>query len=80
MKFVIASREDYDWAKKLLREIEFPTSEILFSPVMSTAGAPGTYPGVEPRWVAEKILEDRLPVRMQIQLHKILWGADRRGV
>ncbi len=80
VKFVIASREDYDWAKGILREIRFPVNEILFSPVMSTVGAPGFYPGVEPLWLAEQILADRLPVRMQIQLHKILWGADRRGV
>ena len=32
------------------------------------------------RWLAERILEDRLPVRMQIQLHKHLWGSDRTGV
>lgn len=80
VKFVIASREDYLWAKEILREIPFPVNEILFSPVMRTQGAPGNYPGVEPQWLAERILEDRLPVRMQIQLHKILWGADRRGV
>ncbi|MBS1962006.1 MAG: radical SAM protein [Bdellovibrionales bacterium] len=80
VKFVIASPEDYAWARGVLRETDFPTSEILFSPVMRTSGSPGDFPGVDPTWLAERILEDRLPVRMQVQLHKILWGNDRRGV
>jgi 7-carboxy-7-deazaguanine synthase len=80
VKFVIASESDYSWARDIVRSHRFPVREILFSPVMRTAGAPGEFPGVEPRWLAERILEDRLPVRMQLQLHKILWGADRTGV
>ena len=36
--------------------------------------------GALPRWLAERILRDRLPVRFQLQLHKQLWGPDRRGV
>lgn len=80
VKFVIASEADYAWAKEVLKAHEFPTREILFSPVMRTKGSPGEYPGVEPRWLAERILEDRLPVRMQLQLHKLLWGADTTGV
>lgn len=80
VKFVIASQEDYAWARGILRETLFPTREILFSPVMRTAGSPGEYPGIDATWLAERILEDRLPVRMQVQLHKILWGNDRRGV
>lgn len=81
IKFVIASQEDYHWAKNLVQSGELPRVEILFSPAQAnTPNAPGQYPGVQPRWLAERILEDRLPVRMQIQLHKILWGADSRGV
>jgi 7-carboxy-7-deazaguanine synthase len=80
VKFVIASENDYAWARGLVLEARFPTREILFSPVMRTAGSPGEFPGVDPTWLAERILEDRLPVRMQVQLHKILWGSDRRGV
>lgn len=80
VKFVIASEADYAWARGVLRETRFPTREVLFSPVMRTAGSPGEFPGVDPAWLAERILEDRLPVRMQVQLHKILWGNDRRGV
>lgn len=80
VKFVIASPGDYAWARNLVRETTFPTREILFSPVMRTVGSPGEFPGVDATWLAERILEDRLPVRMQVQLHKILWGNDRRGV
>jgi 7-carboxy-7-deazaguanine synthase len=80
VKFIIASEADYDWAKRVVQETHFPTREILFSPVIRTAGSPGEYPGVSSRWLAERILQDRLPVRFQLQLHKILWGSDRRGV
>lgn len=80
VKFVIAAPGDYEWAKHMISTHHFPTQEILLSPVMRTQGAPGTYEGVEPRWLAERILEDRLPVRMQLQLHKLLWGANTTGV
>lgn len=80
VKFVIAAPEDYAWAKERVREGVIPTDEILFSPVMRTQGSPGEYAGVDPMWLAEQILKDHLPVRMQVQLHKILWGNDRRGV
>jgi 7-carboxy-7-deazaguanine synthase len=66
LKFVICSREDYDWSKAYLREHELPgRCQILFSP---------SYTQVPPRDLAEWILADRLPVRFQLQLHKILWG------
>ncbi len=80
VKFVIAASDDYSWAKDIIREGVIPTNEILLSPVMRTKGSPGEFPGVDPRWLAEQILKDRLPVRMQVQLHKILWGNDRTGV
>jgi 7-carboxy-7-deazaguanine synthase len=79
-KFVIASKQDYDWAKALVRSGSIPTREILFSAARRARGQPGEFPGIDATWLAEKILEDRLPVRLQIQLHKLLWGADRRGV
>jgi 7-carboxy-7-deazaguanine synthase len=72
VKFVIASKEDYVWARGLIPKI--PTQEILFSAANPAPGAPGTFPGVETRWLAERILEDRLQVRLQVQLHKVLWG------
>jgi 7-carboxy-7-deazaguanine synthase len=66
LKFVICSREDYDWSKAYMREHELPgRCQILFSP---------SYTQVAPRDLAEWILADRLPVRFQLQLHKILWG------
>ncbi len=66
LKFVLAGREDYDWAVAVLRERQLPARcMVLFSPVYGALGA---------RTLAEWILEDRLPVRLQMQLHKILWG------
>ena len=66
VKFVIGSNEDYDWAKSRLMEFDLTNRcEVLFSPTMGQQ---------DPTQLAEKILEDRLPVRFQVQLHKILWG------
>src|SRR5580693_6764858 len=66
IKFVLADRADYDWARTVMSERELPSRcDILFSPV---------YGKLPPRDLAEWILADRLPVRMQIQLHKLLWG------
>jgi 7-carboxy-7-deazaguanine synthase len=63
---VICSREDYDWSKSYLQEHGLPgRCQILFSP---------SYSQVPPASLAEWILADRLPVRFQLQLHKILWG------
>lgn len=69
IKFVICSRQDYDWAKLKCDEhgLFEAESEILFSPVAT---------GVPPRDLADWIVRDRLPVRMQIQLHKYLWGDE----
>ena len=65
VKFVIGNDEDYVWSKAALAEYELPgRCEILFSPVMGEQ---------DPTGLAEKILQDRLPVRFQIQLHKLLW-------
>jgi len=80
VKFVIAEPEDYYWARDLIRKTDIPTEEILFSPVTRSPGAPGKFTGVDPLWVAERILEDGLDVRLQLQLHKILWGAEKTGV
>lgn len=80
VKFIIASEADYAWAREIVRSGEIPVTEILFSPAVQAAGMPGQFPGVTYSWLAGRILEDQLPVRMQIQLHKQIWGADRRGV
>lgn len=80
IKFVIASESDYEFARDLVLKAKLPTREILFSPVVNGLNQPGKYPGVDLRWLAEKILYDRLPVRLQVQLHKLIWGAERKGV
>ena len=68
LKFVIASRSDFDWCTDLLKHHEIQ-SEILFSPV---------YESLKPVELADWILEKNLNVRLQVQLHKILWG-DQKG-
>lgn len=80
IKFVIGSIEDYAWARALIRSGKLPTHEILISPALPATGSPGSVPGVTLEWLAQRILEDRLPVRLQIQLHKLIWGKDRTGV
>jgi 7-carboxy-7-deazaguanine synthase len=66
VKFVICDREDYEWARFKLDEYQLPerVSDVLFSP---------SYGQLAGRELADWILADRLPVRMQLQLHKILW-------
>ncbi len=70
IKFVIANRQDYDWAKETLEEYH-PSQEILFSPVFGEQ---------DPQSLAEWILKDRLPVRFQLQMHKHIWSPQARGV
>ncbi len=69
LKVVVCSREDYEWARDLLRERGAPACQVLMSP---------SWGQVEPRSLAEWILADRLDVRLQVQLHKYLWD-DARG-
>lgn len=80
VKFVLASEDDYFWARDLILKNKFSVREILFSAAQPVKNPVGPYAGLSPRWLAEKILEDRLPVRMQMQLHKEIWGRDRKGV
>jgi 7-carboxy-7-deazaguanine synthase len=66
LKFVICSREDYDWSKAFLLEHGLSARcRVLFSP---------SYGELSPNVLADWILADRLPVRFQLQLHKVLWG------
>jgi len=68
IKFVICDRPDYDWARALVEGGSLPSGrEIFFSPSWEQLGA---------RELAEWVLADRLPVRVQVQLHKILWGEE----
>lgn len=71
VKFVICSREDFEWSRDKLREYQLHTrvSDVLFSP---------SHAEVAPAELAQWILDERLPVRFQLQLHKLLW-ADGPG-
>jgi 7-carboxy-7-deazaguanine synthase len=70
VKFVICDADDYEWARGVTREHDLAAKvgEVLFSP---------SYGEVQPAQLAEWILRDRLPVRLQVQLHKLLWGDER---
>lgn len=69
VKFVLCGKEDYDWARQVLQEHSLNQKcGVLFSPVQGK---------LSPTDLAGWILRDRLPVRMQVQLHKLLWGNQR---
>ncbi|MFC3813608.1 7-carboxy-7-deazaguanine synthase QueE [Lysobacter sp. GCM10012299] len=68
VKFVICSREDYDWAKGVVAEHDLTAvCDVLFSPSFSQ---------IKPSDLADWIVADKLPVRFQLQLHKILWNDE----
>lgn len=68
VKFVIGNRNDYDWAVEQLQHYKLAERcEVLFSPVHET---------LRPAQLADWILQDQLPVRFQLQLHKLLWGDE----
>jgi 7-carboxy-7-deazaguanine synthase len=74
IKFVLGDREDYDFAKGIMARGDFPVTrikEIHFSPVSGRLAL---------QTLAEWILSDRLPVRLHLQLHKLIWGPNTRGV
>ena len=69
IKFVLCSRGDYDWARVQCDQYSLfeRAADVLFSP---------SHGAIEPRDLADWIVADRLPVRMQLQLHKLLWGNE----
>jgi 7-carboxy-7-deazaguanine synthase len=74
VKFVVADRDDYEYAKQILHLTDpnlCRKHPVHFSPAFGT---------MEPKTLAEWILEDHLDVRLHLQVHKIIWSADRRGV
>jgi 7-carboxy-7-deazaguanine synthase len=73
IKFVLASRRDFEWARDRVREfhLEKKVSAVLFSTVFGE---------LDPRSVVEWILEENLPVRFQLQAHKFIWEPNRTGV
>jgi len=84
IKFVIVDRADYEWAREKIREHRLADrcAAVLLSPAfpqkkgLEILGCPG----LSPRTLAEWILEDRLPVRQQTQLHTLIWDPGQRGV
>ena len=69
VKFVLCSRADFDWARQVLAQHRLhETCDVLFSPSASQ---------LDPRALADWIIEEKLPVRFQMQLHKILWGEEQ---
>lgn len=71
IKFVIAEKSDYDWANEIINERNLPyKAKVLLSPVEEK---------LNPSLLAEWILKDNLKVRLQLQLHKILWPDIKRG-
>lgn len=72
VKFVIADRGDFDWAREIINRYRLiEKCKVLISPVFSE---------LEAREIASWILEERLPVRLQLQLHKFIWPELTRGV
>jgi len=71
VKFVLVDRADFDWAKQTLGQYDLPSKcPVLFSPVYKT---------LPPDQLAAWVLQDHLQVRMQVQLHKVIWG-EKAGV
>ena len=78
IKFVIQDRTDYQWARNVIRQRELDQRveegslrALLISPVWET---------IDLESLSAWILEDRLPVRLQVQMHKLIWEPDRQGV
>ena len=72
VKFVIGNREDFDWAKDRIMEYSLDKiCTLLFSP---------TFGEIDPQQIVEWILDENLPVRMQLQMHKMIWSPEEKGV
>jgi len=80
VKFVIATRRDYEFAREFTREHRLAerAKQVLFSPVFEDPE--GKWPGLEARELVEWILADGLPVRLGLQLHKFIWDPATKGV
>jgi len=73
VKFVIGSRDDYEWSRARVREHRLAERchAVLFSPIFGR---------IDPREIVEWVLADNLPVRFQLQMHKFIWTPTKRGV
>jgi len=73
VKFVMGSREDYEWSRDKVQRYDLPSRchAVLFSPIFGR---------IDPREIVEWILADKLSVRFQLQMHKFIWMPTQRGV
>ena len=72
VKFVISDRKDYEWSRDLIKRYKIiETADVLLSPVFEK---------LKLKDLVKWVLEDRLPVRLQTQLHKIIWDKNTKGV
>ena len=73
VKFVIADRRDYEFAKEIIEREQLPArvNAVLFSPVHGE---------LDPKLLSEWVIADRLDVRVQLQVHKYIWSPETRGV
>ena len=72
IKFVLSSRTDYDWAKAMIKDHRLAEkAKLILSPVISR---------LEPALLAQWLMDDALPARLQLQLHTLLWPGMKRGV
>jgi 7-carboxy-7-deazaguanine synthase len=80
IKFVLSTRRDYEFAREftLQHNLRERVNQVLFSPVFE--GPEGKWPGLEARKLVEWMLEDSLPVRLGLQLHKFVWDPATKGV
>lgn len=80
IKFVISSRRDYEFAREFTKQhkLDQKVRQVLFSPVFDDPE--GKWKGLEPRQLVEWMLEDGLPVRLGLQLHKFVWHPETKGV
>lgn len=80
VKFVLSTRRDYEFARQFTREHQLAerVKQVLFSPVFDDPE--GKWQGLEPKKLVEWILEDNLPVRLGLQLHKFVWDPATKGV
>ncbi len=80
VKFIIATRRDFEFAREFTarHKLSSRVRQVIFSPAHPDPG--GKWPGLESRQLADWILAEGLEVRLGLQLHKFIWGADARGV
>jgi 7-carboxy-7-deazaguanine synthase len=80
IKFVLSTRRDYEFAREFTLQHNLPerVHQVLFSPVFE--GPEAKWPGLEARKLVEWMLEDCLPVRLGLQLHKFVWDPATKGV